>query len=267
MVDGRKLSAALRSPGRCRGVHVPTSLDMAFEAMWVGRQMVLWDQVIGQVLPLVEDSLVEDSVSSVRAAVARILSQYTDYTGFQLQLHTQYIRGANAHRAAFLSRVEDVIGVDVSSLLKDRSVDMAVRNRIRAGLALVKGLDRYTVLKMTEVVLSAAKTGEGVSIGELLVGARKVTLSRARLIARDQMGKFFGNLAQARQEDIGVTRYRWSTARDSRVRSRHAAREGKEYYWKRPPAGGPPGFDVNCRCVAEPVLESSRIVQEMRKAA
>lgn len=267
MVDRRKLGKALRSPGRCSGVAVPLSLDIGAEFMWTNRQAVLWDQVVFDLYGTVlADGLIQDSVVGVRKAVAAILRKYTNYTGFGLQMQTQYIRGADWHRNAFLSRVEDAVGVNVSDLLKDRSVDMVVRNRVRAGLSLVKNLDRFTVYKITEAILKGVKSGEGANLADLLHASKKVTSSRAKLIARDQMGKLFSNLAQARQEDIGVTRYRWSTARDSRVRDRHAAREGKEYYWKRPPAGGHPGEDINCRCVAEPVLASSKIVQELRAA-
>jgi SPP1 gp7 family putative phage head morphogenesis protein len=266
MVDRRKLAAALRSPKRCRGVGVPVVLDISAEFLWAGRQTVVFQNVIGEVIGMFTDSLVTDSVVSVRQAVAGIMRKYTNYTNFELQLHTQYIRGSDMHRNTFLSRVDEVIGVDVSDLLRDRSTDMVVRNRIRAGLGLVKKLDRFTVNKITEVILKGIKSGDGIDI-EGMFKARGVTERRARFIARDQMGKLFANLSQARQEDIGVTKYRWSTARDSRVRSRHAAREGKTYYWKRPPAGGPPGFDINCRCVAEPDLMSSPIVRDLRKAA
>lgn len=94
----------------------------------------------------------------------------------------------------------------------------------------------------------------------------KVSESRAVLIARDQVGKFNGQLTRARQEDLGLGRYRWRTAMDERVRGNpdgkypnsrpsHFAREGKPYSWDKPPKGGHPGEAINCRCWAEPVFE------------
>lgn len=77
---------------------------------------------------------------------------------------------------------------------------------------------------------------------------------RAKLIARDQVSKYQGDLSRIRQTRLGVTRYIWRTSRDARVRPEHAAREGKIFSWSRPPDDGHPGQPINCRCHAEPVL-------------
>lgn len=91
-----------------------------------------------------------------------------------------------------------------------------------------------------------------------------VSESRAALIARDQVGKLYGNLNQARQEDLGITSFIWRSVKDNRVRESHEHLEGREYNWDEPPdeeTGEPsadgvtPGDPVNCRCYAEPVLE------------
>lgn len=46
--------------------------------------------------------------------------------------------------------------------------------------------------------------------------------------------------------------YIWHTQGDDRVRSSHAARDGKIFNYNVPPEGGNPGEDYNCRCWAEP---------------
>ncbi|MBL6927817.1 MAG: hypothetical protein ISR44_01485 [Rhodospirillales bacterium] len=45
--------------------------------------------------------------------------------------------------------------------------------------------------------------------------------------------------------------YTWRTVQDGKVRSSHADREGKVFLWTKPPKGGHPGEDFNCRCWAE----------------
>jgi SPP1 gp7 family putative phage head morphogenesis protein len=75
------------------------------------------------------------------------------------------------------------------------------------------------------------------------------------LIARDQTSKLNGNLTRLRQEEIGVTRYKWSTAGDERVRPTHRANEGKIFEWANPPKTGHPSHEINCRCVAIPLLD------------
>lgn len=49
-----------------------------------------------------------------------------------------------------------------------------------------------------------------------------------------------------------TTHYTWRTAQDERVRSTHAAREGRVFAWTDPPDTGHPGEERNCRCWAEP---------------
>ena len=52
--------------------------------------------------------------------------------------------------------------------------------------------------------------------------------------------------------------YIWRTARDNKVRSRHAAREGKTFKWREPPQGGHPGEEYGCRCWAEPIVNEEK---------
>ena len=79
---------------------------------------------------------------------------------------------------------------------------------------------------------------------------------RAKLIARDQTKKLNSSLTKLRQQELGVEEYIWQTSGDERVRPTHRANDGKIFRWDRPPAiTGHPGNDINCRCVARPVLD------------
>jgi len=83
-----------------------------------------------------------------------------------------------------------------------------------------------------------------------------VAASRVKLIARDQTQKLNAQLGSARMQSAGVSKYEWSTSRDERVRETHASKEGRIFEFQDPPADtGNPGEDINCRCVAIPVLE------------
>lgn len=86
-----------------------------------------------------------------------------------------------------------------------------------------------------------------------------VSDSRAELIARDQVLKLNGEISQYRQRDAGITKYKWVTSRDERVRERHAELDNTIHTWDVPPEVAPgrychPGEDFQCRCVAVPVL-------------
>jgi hypothetical protein len=49
-----------------------------------------------------------------------------------------------------------------------------------------------------------------------------------------------------------TTHYIWRTQGDNKVRSSHAANNGKIFAWDNPPETGHPGKDYGCRCTAEP---------------
>lgn len=83
--------------------------------------------------------------------------------------------------------------------------------------------------------------------------------ARAKLIARDQISKYNGQLNKTRQTALGISKYRWMTAGDERVRDTHARLNGKIFSWNKPPVvnGRPinPGDDYQCRCVAQPIFD------------
>lgn len=100
---------------------------------------------------------------------------------------------------------------------------------------------------------------DGTSIREIEKDIQKsfgITRRRAKLIARDQTTKLNASLTKLRQQEVGVTEYVWQTSGDERVRPTHRANDGKTFRWDKPPATGHPGSDVNCRCVAIPVLDN-----------
>jgi len=96
---------------------------------------------------------------------------------------------------------------------------------------------------------------------------------RASLIARDQVNKLNGQLAELRQKEVGIDKYYWRTAFDERVRTSHVMLEGRLCRWddstKYSDDGGVtwldrgnlgatmyhPGQDFQCRCWAEPYFE------------
>lgn len=88
---------------------------------------------------------------------------------------------------------------------------------------------------------------------------------RAIVIARDQLGKLAAQVNETQQRQIGVTSYTWRTRGDSRVRHRHAARDGQTYAWNSD--GLKPGDDVLCRCVAIPVISAQQLSAALAVAA
>lgn len=115
-------------------------------------------------------------------------------------------------------------------------------------------------------------------------GVFKKAKTRAKLIARNQISSFNGALTKKRNENLGLKFYVWMTSGDTRVRDEgkkadamknHEVMHGKIYPWgdspvtvvvdgvkykfnpaPKSPTGGAtyPGKEINCRCVARPML-------------
>lgn len=100
--------------------------------------------------------------------------------------------------------------------------------------------------------------------------------AHAKLIARDQLAKVKSALDRTRQTTAGMTRFRWRTQRDRRVRALHRSFAGKIYSWAKGAGGGIwPGSQVGCRCYAQAfgskaqvrASESILVIEPARAAA
>lgn len=103
-----------------------------------------------------------------------------------------------------------------------------------------------------------AAASQGISNRELKKDIQKTygnSNYNAERIARDQVGKFNGQLNELRLIEAGLDRYKWRTVRDDRVRKTHQNLEGKEFYFNKQPPEGPPGSEIMCRCYAEPIFD------------
>lgn len=134
---------------------------------------------------------------------------------------------------------------------RNRNVDL-IESGIRASSEVVKL--KPLVSDVSNVIEHAHAGGLRVEeLSEMLQERYEVSMSRANLIARDQILKLNGNINHHRQTAVGITEYTWSTSRDERVRESHQALNRTRQQWISPPSVGHPGHDFQCRCVAIPV--------------
>lgn len=122
---------------------------------------------------------------------------------------------------------------------------------------LIKSLPEQDLFQVAGIVQRGLQEGQRFTgIAQDIQKRYGITRRRANLIARDQTTKLNSSLTKLRQQSAGITEYIWQTAGDERVRPTHRANNGKKFKWSNPPAKtGHPGTDINCRCVAIPVME------------
>jgi len=146
-----------------------------------------------------------------------------------------------------------------------------MQKRLKENVALITAMGDDTLDDVYSTLAEVFPEGLRVErLAKLLESRFEVSESRAKLIARDQTGKLNAQFSEARNRELGVTRYVWQTSGDERVRGNpdgkwpkgmHYDLNGKTFSYDDPPvtneAGDTnnPGEDYQCRCSALPVIE------------
>jgi len=174
------------------------------------------------------------------------------------------------NKTTIANNIERVIGIN--PIIADASLGSEIALFTATNVGLINSLKEKAFNDVSQTVYTGFASGARAEtiakdITKLIDPEVGNVKARADLIARDQVGKLNSQLTQVRQSNLGVTRYRWRTLQDERVRGApgglypnavpsHYDKEGKIFSWDKPPADtGHPGDDFQCRCYAEPVLE------------
>ena len=175
------------------------------------------------------------------------------------QVNAQAKRLSGYHRRKLIQTFRTALGVNIGSVLNDAAIRplmtawrqdnisliTTVPERLRAGLR--AGINKtFAERPFDQQALSQVVREQGQSAGYNL-----------RRITRDQTNKAIGQLTHARHKQIGIAEYDWLTAGDERVRPSHAELDGTRHSWEDPPSVGHPGEDIQCRCVAIPVITTA----------
>lgn len=158
------------------------------------------------------------------------------------------------------SQLSDMIlrqtGIDFSGLMSDSVLKEAVDEAVAANISLIKSIPQQYLDRVEQAVMVSLQAGTlNATLADDLLKIEGITKNRAKLIARDQLGKINSRLSQLRQQSLGITHYYWSTSLDERVRDKHRRWEGDLIAWDNPPIDGHPGQAIQCRCTAIPDLD------------
>ena len=163
------------------------------------------------------------------------------------------IRISNRNKANINRQMESALGIN--PLVYEPKLEAVLQAFVVENVDLIKSLNGEVLDKSTKII----KTGvtQGLSRGEIsgqlqdLVG---LGTRRANLIARDQVGKFYGQLTKQRHKEIGIEEFIWTTANDDKVRDSHEILDGETFTWEKGADGIYPGSEIQCRCIAQAVL-------------
>jgi SPP1 gp7 family putative phage head morphogenesis protein len=167
---------------------------------------------------------------------------------------TEILERTDRHAALEIQKdVSRALGIDVITSVPGRADKIG--GYVAENVALVNGLQESMIGSVRDEIMRAVSDGTNTAdLANSIANRARISKNRAKLIARDQIGKVNGALMRERHASIGVTKYRWRSSQDERVRNSHAARNGEVFSWDAPPSDGHPGQPINCRCTAEAVF-------------
>lgn len=159
-------------------------------------------------------------------------------------------RAAQKHTRDWIASVKAGAKIDVSALLRDDDLVDFLSVRSEQFNSLIRNLSDDIRSRIERETLGSIFEGRSnADVAKRLSEIEGIGRGRARLIARDQASKLNGAMNEFRQRQAGVTHYKWRSMMDPpRARVHHMERNGKIFAWDRPPPGGHPGREINCRC-------------------
>lgn len=194
--------------------------------------------------------------------IRQMVRRSRDLGGLAERVATEMVNGVDAaQRRQFYRAIERSIGVDLNGIVQEQGIADVLDSKIAENVSLIQSLPDEYYKKITTIVnnLTSRRTPANSIIKELRKAGIQ-TNSRAKLIARDQTQKLNAAVTQTRQEALGIEEYEWSANIDGRERESHRRNNGKIFRWDSPPAEtGHPGEDIQCRCVALPIINFDKV--------
>lgn len=165
------------------------------------------------------------------------------------------------NRGELYSKVEKRIGLNSTELTNTEGLSADINALVLETAQWVKKLRDETLEAYTANSLRAMSQGESLeSIMKQFDGLVEKRKNHAKFTARNQIANFNSMATKIRAQNLGITRARWITSRDERVRDCHVKRDGKEFdldkglYSSCDGLWLLPGTDYQCRCDYELII-------------
>jgi SPP1 gp7 family putative phage head morphogenesis protein len=162
--------------------------------------------------------------------------------------------------------VSKTLGIDIMEDYFSGGVyEEMLKEWISENIDLIKAVPQASLEKMEGIVYANFRKGTTTpNIVKEIQRQYGMDKRHAKLIARDQTAKLNAALTKYQQTDAGITHYKWSDSRDSRVRESHKRLNGRIFSWDNPPETEHgrkchPGQDYQCRCCALAVFDIDNI--------
>lgn len=193
----------------------------------------------------------------LQSAFDRMRNSFSAIDSIAQQIASSFVyKTSQINKERFYKSIENAIGVDMNRIIQKENLEDVLMLKTRENVNLIKTIPEEYFKKIETIVYNGTtQKSSAVSMLKQIQNVGGVTENRAKLIARDQTSKLNSAITQQRQLNLGITEYIWITSGDERVRESHRSKNGKTFKWSEPPADtGHPGNDIQCRCIAQPII-------------
>lgn len=258
------LAARVRRPSRKPIVlaNIATTKAQADSLFTIyARMLAAWNAGIGKVMAEYEHTLsgmttdspgsTGDAIDSVAAEIQRLVLLLTP------ELRQWALQVERVHRGKWAQSVLSATDVDLNTVLTAGDVNDTVDAALSWNIALIRDVSDELKKRIANAVFAGfQRRAPADKIAKEITDAVGMARSRARRIAGDQTVKLGSRLNQARQEQAGLTSFKWRHSAKRHPRVWHEARDGKVYPWKDNgiPADDLPGVPPFCGCTAQGVI-------------
>jgi SPP1 gp7 family putative phage head morphogenesis protein len=191
------------------------------------------------------------AIDDVAAEIRRLVLTLTP------ELRRWALRVETVHRDKWVRSVLSATDVDLSTVLSPFDVNETLDASLNWNVSLIRDVSDELRRKVSNSVFAGfQRRAPAREIAKEITEATGMARSRARRIAADQTVKLGSRLNQARQEQAGLTSFKWRHSGKVHPRSWHKARDGNVYPWRGNsiPADDMPGVPPFCGCVAQGVI-------------
>jgi SPP1 gp7 family putative phage head morphogenesis protein len=210
---------------------------------------------------------VSDEIQAVVETTGQALSETFPHARLHQAVLSVGLLVSRHNRKEVIKVLSFVSGVQVRELFPaEPFLESELSAFVKHNIRLIQTVPSRYFSEIEGVLYRGAQQGlSHTSVKKQIAERFGVSRNRAKVIARDQVGKLNSQLTQLRHQALGIKKYRWRTVGDERVRGNpsglspkatpsHWSREGKVFSWASPPQDGHPGQPIQCRCVPEPIL-------------
>lgn len=256
------LASRVRRPSR-RPIALPniapTKAQATDLALLYGKVIVAWSEGQARIVAEYERALAKmtadsgagDAIDEIAALIERLVIMLTpDLRRWALQVEA-------VQRGKWVRGVLSATDVDLNTVLTAGDVADTIDATIEWNVSLIRDVSDDMRRRIANTIFTGFQQRKSAAdIGKEIAETVGMARSRARRIASDQTVKLGSRLNQARQEQAGITSFKWRHSGKLHPRSWHLARNNRIYPWRDSgiPADDMPGVPPFCGCTAQGVV-------------